>query len=79
VRAQLEERVRVGWSYVAIGATVLLVSTAIMIATSGVWLVGAFFGATLIARGLAARSDARAQLREIRTAAGALPGAKVVR
>lgn len=79
VREELQERVRIGWSYVALGATTLLVCTAIAIATSFLWLFGAFGGVGLVVRGFLARADARAQLHEIRTAAGALPTAKVIR
>jgi hypothetical protein len=80
VRQELEERVRIGWSYVALGATVLLVCTLIiMIATSGMWIIGAFVGVTLVIRGFLTRADARSQLRDIEMAAGALPSAKVIR
>jgi hypothetical protein len=79
VREQLEERVRIGWSYIALGTTALLVCTGITIATSGIWIIGAFCGVTLIARGFATRADARWQLRDIQAAARALPSAKVVR
>jgi hypothetical protein len=78
-REQLEERVRIGWSYVAIGATLLLACTGIMIATSGAWLFGSFGGVMLLGRGIVTRGDARSQLRAIQTAAGALPSAKVLR
>ena len=37
-----------GWSYVALGATVLMVCTVIMIATSGMWLIGSFAGVVAI-------------------------------
>ena len=77
LREQLEDRVRVGWSYVALGATVLSVSTAIVIATSGMWLIGAFAGVGLVARGITTRGDARARLRDVRTAAGTLPRAEI--
>jgi len=57
----------------------LLASTAIAIGVSLLWLFGAFGGIGLVVRGFLARADARAQLSEIRAAAGALPTAKVIR
>jgi hypothetical protein len=51
----------------------------IMIATSGIWLIGPFGGVTLLARGIVTRAAARSQLREIQTATHALPSAKVLR
>src|SRR5260221_13379147 len=39
LRAQLEDRARVGWAYVAFGGTALLVCIMIMIATTGLWIV----------------------------------------
>ena len=79
LREALEERARIGWSYVALGATALLVCTGIMIATSGMWLIGVFGGVMLVVRGFVTRADARAQLRDVRAEAGMLPGARVVR
>jgi len=77
-RAFLEDRARVGWAYVAIGATVIFACTLVMIATSGAFLIGSVTGIILVVRGFITRSDARAQLRSIRIAKGVLPSAKVV-
>lgn len=79
VREELEEQVRVGWSYVAIGATILLVCAAITIATSGLWIIGAMASVAVLVRGFVIRADARAHLRDIRGATGALPSAKIIR
>jgi hypothetical protein len=79
VREELQERVRIGWSYIALGATVLALCTGIMVVTSLTWIIGSFGGAFLMARGFSTRADARAQLSDIEKAARALPSAKVVR
>jgi hypothetical protein len=79
VREDLQEQVRIGWSYVALGATALLVCTGIMIVSSGTWLIGAFGGVAVLVRGFLTRAEARSQLSDIDRAAGALPSAKVVR
>lgn len=79
LREELQEQVRIGWSEVALGATALLVCTVIMIATSGLWIIGVGAGVIFIVRGLLTRADACAQLTGIERAAGALPSARVVR
>jgi hypothetical protein len=79
LREALQERVRVGWSYIALGAAALMACAAIAIGISLLWLFGAFGGIGLVVRGFSVRADARAQLSEIRTAARALPTAKVIR
>ena len=79
LREELEERVRMGWSYVALGVTLFAIGTGIMIATSFLWMFAAFGGVALAGRGFATRADARAELRALRAVAGVLPSAKVVR
>jgi hypothetical protein len=75
---ELQEQVRIGWSYVAMGATALLACAAIAIATSAMWFIGTCAGVALILRGFMTRADARSQLSHIRKAAGALPRVNVV-
>jgi hypothetical protein len=79
VREELEEQVRIGWSYVALGATAFVICTGIMIVTSGMWIIGMFGSVGLLVRGFVTRADARSALSDIQKAAGALPSAKVIR
>ena len=79
LREELEERVRIGWSYAALGFIVFAIATAIMVATNLIWIAASFGGVGLACRGLFMRADARAELRTLRAVAGVLPSAKLVR
>jgi len=78
LREELEESVRMGWSYVVLGVLLFAIGIGIMIATSLIWLAASFGGVALAVKGFFARADARAELRALRAAAGVLPSAKVV-
>jgi hypothetical protein len=78
LREQAEDRVRVGWSFIALGLLGLIACTFLMIWTSGVFLILWGGGAALIARGIVTRNHAKADLVEIRNARAKLPAAKVV-
>jgi len=77
-REHLEDRVRVGWSYMALGAALLGASAVLTIATSGSFIIVLVGGPLLIGRGFVVRRHAKADLTELR-AVGQLPTASVVR
>jgi len=70
--------VRVGWSYMALGAALLGASAVLTIATSGSFIIVLVGGPLLIGRGFVVRRHAKADLTELR-AVGQLPTASVVR
>jgi hypothetical protein len=79
LREQLEDRVRVGWSLIALGVLALGGCIAIVFITSAKFILGLIGGSILLARGVIARGDARAQLDQIRSSTVTLPTAKVLR
>ena len=77
-REHLEDRVRVGWSYIVLGAALVGGSAILTIATSGSFIFVLAGGPILIARGFVTRRHAKAELAELRMV-GQLPTASVVR
>ena len=69
---------RVGWSYIALGAAVLGGSAILTLATSGSFIFVLAAGPLLIGRGFVTRRHAKAELAELRMV-GQLPTASVVR
>ena len=77
-REHLEDRVRVGWSYMALGAALIGGSAILTIVTSGSFIIVLAAGPILVARGFVTRRHAKAELAELRMV-GQLPTATIVR
>ena len=79
LRGELLGHLHGAWARILIGLLALLLCGAIALTMSGMWTLGLFGGVMLAVRGLMMRADARAGLREIDSATGTLPSARLRR
>ena len=77
-RDQLEDRVRVGWSYFVLGMLGFVACVALTILTSGAFAILWIGGGFLAARGLMIRRAAKLSLNEMRKVNDGLPSVRVV-
>ena len=79
LRAELTDRVHVGWSYVVLGLVFSAGYTGLMLAISVRWILPYALGLWLIVRGLRMRTHALHELDKIEGATAEPPRAQLVR